>query len=56
MTVTDKQVEWVATKPNSDLYIVPIPIRPDMVAQLQIPRDLTAKEAKKIARVVIALG
>ena len=39
-----------------DPYIVPIPIRPDVVARVQIPRDLTADEAEKIARVVIALG
>lgn len=27
-----------------------------MIARLQIPRDLSAEEAEKIARVVIALG
>lgn len=42
--------------PITDPYIVPIPIRPDMIARLQIPRDLSAEEAEKIARVVIALG
>lgn len=34
----------------------PIPIREDTVAQVKVPHDLTVAEAKKIARVVMALA
>jgi hypothetical protein len=42
--------------PPADLLIVPIPIRPGLVVQVQYPTDITADEAEKVARVVIALG
>lgn len=40
----------------NDLVVFPIPIRPDVVAQVKIPHDLTKEEAEKIARVVMALA
>lgn len=36
------------------LTVVPIEIRPGVVAQVRIPWDLSRDEAEKIARVVIA--
>ncbi len=39
-----------------DLIIYPIPIRPDMDAQVQVPTDLTKAEAEKISRVILALA
>lgn len=34
--------------------IIPIPLRPDYVARVQLPLDLTAAEARKVAAVVLA--
>jgi len=38
----------------TDWIIVPIDIRPGVVARLQLPRQMTKAEAEKIARVVLA--
>jgi hypothetical protein len=40
----------------SERIIVPIAIRDDTEARLQIPVDLTHAEAEKISRVVLAYG
>ena len=42
------------TQPETELNLVPIPIRPGLVVKVQLPYDLTAEEAEKIARVVVA--
>lgn len=39
---------------DAEIFIIPIEIRPDVVVKVQIPRDLTAAEARKIAAVVAA--
>lgn len=36
------------------MMIVPIQIRPDLAARLQIPADLTPEEAQRISRVVLS--
>jgi len=38
------------------VFVVPISLRPDTVAHVQIPYDMTAAEAKKIADVVMAFA
>lgn len=39
-----------------DPILVPIPIRPDLVVQVQMPVDISRKEAERVARVVAALA
>lgn len=39
-----------------DPIVFPIPIRPGVIVQVQVPCDLTSKEAAKVARVVEALA
>jgi hypothetical protein len=36
--------------------VIPVPIREDVVVQVQLPRDLTVPEAEKVARTIIALA
>ena len=36
------------------MMIIPIQIRPDLAARLQIPADLTTEEAERISRVVLS--
>lgn len=38
------------------LLIVPIELRKDLCVQVQIPADLTVKEAEKIGRVIKAMA
>lgn len=42
--------------PEASVHIVPIPLRQDLTAMLQVPFDLSMVEAEKIARVAIALA
>lgn len=39
-----------------DPIVVPIPIRPDLVVQVQMPIDISRQEAERVARVVAALA
>jgi hypothetical protein len=39
----------------TEIIVFPIPIRPDIVVQVQMPVDLTAAEGKRVARVVAAM-
>lgn len=40
----------------ADQFTVPVPLRPDVIAQLQLPHDLTTAEASRIGLVVLALA
>ena len=42
--------------PAASVNIVPVPIRPDLVAQVLVPFDLTKAEARKIGAVLLALA
>jgi hypothetical protein len=40
----------------TEIIVFPIPIRPDIVVQVQMPVDLTSAEGKRVARVVAAMA
>lgn len=47
----------VTTTPSASSGIVPIPLRADLTVYVQgLPFDLTAREAKKIANVILAMS
>lgn len=38
------------------LLMVPYPLRPDFVATVEIPRNMTPQEADRLAKMVLALA
>lgn len=38
------------------MTVLPIPLRPGVIAQVHIPDDLTKTEAEKISRIVLAMA
>jgi len=46
----------VEDPPAASVNVVPVPIRPHLVAQVQVPFDLTKAEARKIGAVLLALA
>ncbi|QKD02383.1 hypothetical protein [Mesorhizobium loti] len=52
-----RPVASVSGPPPASVSVLPIPIRPDLVVQIQgLPYDLTAAEASKIANVIRAMA
>jgi hypothetical protein len=43
--------------PSAGVGIIPIPIRADLTVHIQgLPFDLTSREAKKVANVILAMA
>jgi hypothetical protein len=56
-STTAPQSQVVVTTPSAGSGIIPIPLRADLTVHVQgLPFDLTSREAKKIANVILAMA